>query len=427
MHEGAAPVADRAPASAGDSPLARFAPSLAFPQFRDYWITSLTSLSAQQISTIAIGWLIYDITRDAVYLGYAGLATAIPGIAFSLFGGVFADRVDLRRLMGGTQLFMTALMVFLGLVTAAGIVTPWQILIVAFLTGTASAFNNPARQAVFPQLVDRSALASAVSLNAMSWQGTRVIAPAAGGVLLATAGAAVTFFACAVGFLFFAAVVFKLRFQREASRGGSVMSQLTEGVGFVITNALFGMLIGLNFFNSFFGISLLQIFPVYADEVLDVGPSGLGLMYSCIGVGSVAGLVLASALSNYERRGLVILGGAVIYGLSLIAFSLIDRYAAALFALFFVGATSQIYMNAIQTAIQLRVPDQLRGRVMGIYTMTYNMGPLGAVQAGIVAASFGPPASVQVGGVAIILLAVLIATMSPRIRKLGSPTEAAVA
>jgi predicted MFS family arabinose efflux permease len=221
--------------------------------------------------------------------------------------------------------------------------------------------------------------------------------------------------------------VFKLRFQREAPRSGSVMSQLTEGVGFVATHALFGLLIGLNFFNSFFGISLLQIFPVYADEVLDVGPSGLGLMYSCIGIGSVAGLLLASVLSNYERRGLLILAGAVIYGLSLIAFSLLDTYVAALVALFFVGATSQIYMNAIQTAIQLRVPDQLRGRVMGIYTMTYNMGPLGAVQAGIVAASFGAPASVQVGGMAIILFAILIATMSPRIRKLGSPTEAIAA
>lgn len=404
----------------------RAAPALGFTQFRNFFYGSIAANSAQQIVTIATGWLIYDITNDnAVYLAYAGLAISLPGLVFSLFGGAIADRVDLRRLLIGTQIFQAVLAAVLGLLTVLGVVAPWQILAVSFLIGAGQAFNNPARQVVVPQLVDRSALPSAVSLNALTWHGCRVIAPAVGGLLIAFAGASVAFFFCAAGYLAFAVVAGAFRLQAREQRESRVFREIGEGLSFIWNHRIFVALIGLNFCLSFFGISVLQIFPVFAKEVLDVGAEGLGLMFSALGIGSVVGLVLATSVSSYDRRGLLILSGAVVYGVTLMIFSLSPSYPAALVALFFVGGSSQICMNAIQTAIQLRSPDRLRGRIMGTYTMTFNMGPLGATQAGLVAAAFGAAVAVEVGATVIIAVALLLFFTNTGLRRLRNEPEQA--
>ena len=369
--------------------------------------------------TVAQGWLVYDLTGSPLYLGYVGLATAIPGLFLSLLGGVLADRVDLRRLLIVTQLFVAVMAATLATVTALGVVQPWHVLIIAFLTGSSQAFNNPARQAIFPQLIDRKELMNAVSLNAMSWQGTRIVAPAGGGVLVAVAGSATTFYACAIGYLIFSVIVlgFQLRPPEKQARA-SLMSDMTEGLRYVSANSLFAVLIGLTFCNSFFGLSLLQIMPVFARDILDVGPSGLGLMFSAVGFGSVLGLVVASTLGHIERKGLVIIAGAVTYGIFLILFSFSTTFAISLALLFTMSIFNQIYMISVQTILQLRMPDGLRGRVMGIYTMTFNLGPLGAIQAGALASAVSPAFAVMIGGSAIIFFALSVAAAKVEIRQL---------
>jgi MFS family permease len=397
---------------------------MAFPQFRSFFFGSIAANSAQQIVTVATGWLIYDITNDnAVYLAYAGLAIALPGLVLSLFGGAIADRVDLRRLLIGTQIFQAVMAGTLTIVAVAGIVAAGQILVLSFFIGAGQAFGNPARQVVVPRLVDRAALPSAVSLNALTWHGCRVIAPAVGGLLIAFAGVSAAFLFCAVGYLTFAIVArgFQLAsFERGDSR---VLSEIREGLRYIWQHRIFAVLIGLNFCLSFFGISVMQIFPVFAKVVLDVGAEGLGLMFSALGVGSVVGLIIATKKASYERRGLQILVGAVVYGVTLIGFSLSPSYPAALVALFFVGGSSQICMNAIQTALHMRAPDRLRGRIMGTYTMTFNMGPLGATQAGALAAAFGAAVAVEVGGTVIILVGLLLLLANPALRRLSNESE----
>lgn len=375
--------------------------------------------------TVAQGWLVFDLTGSPLYLGYVGLATAGPGIFLSLLGGVLADRVDLRRLLVVTQLVVAGLAASLATVTALGIVQPWHVLIIAFLTGSAQALNNPARQAIFPQLIDRKDLMNAVSLNAMVWQGTRIVAPAGGGVLVAVAGSATTFYACAVGYLIFSAIVLSLKVRPVEKRPrGNLMGDMTEGLRYVGKNSLFAFLIGLMFCNSFFGLSLIHIMPVFARDILDVGPSGLGLMFSAMGSGSVLGLVLASTLGNKERKGLIIIGGAVLYGLFLILFSFSTMFALSLALLFIMGIFNQIYMISVQTILQLRVPDELRGRVMGIYTMTFNLGPLGAIQAGALASVFSPGIAVLIGGSVIIFFAASVAMTKKEIRQLRTEATA---
>lgn len=395
-------------------------PALRHRQYLIFWLSSITALGAQQIAFIGMGWLIYELTESAYYIGLAGLAIAVPGITLSLFGGVMADRLELRRLLAQTQYLMTALTVILAVLAMTGIVQPWHILVLAFLTGCSQAFNNPARQAIYPQLVPREDLTSAVALNSMLWQGVRIIAPAAGGIMIAVAGIAATFFACAVGYALFAIVVGVLRVSRPARRDTPIMAAIIEGPKFVLSSSLFTALIGLTFFNSFFGIALLQLFPLFVRETLDVGPTGLGFMYSAIGVGSIGGLALASALTSYPDKGKMILGGGFVYGLVILLFAFATWYPIALLVLFFMGFFSQIYMVSVQTALQMEVPDQLRGRVMGIYTMTYNMGPLGATQGGAIAGLVSPAASILVAGAAISLLAGSLALTNREVRELSS-------
>jgi predicted MFS family arabinose efflux permease len=408
--------------------LVAWQPALRSRQYRNYMLFSLTSLSGQQVVQIAMAWLIYDLTESGIYLALLGVCMAVPGIAFSLFGGVMADRLDVRRLLSSTQLFMTGIAAVLFALTAAGLIEPWHVLVAAFLTGAGQAFNNPARQAIYPQLVAREDLSSAVNLNSMVWQSVRILAPAAGGVLIAVAGISVAFFACAAGYLPFALFVRTLDIERAtAARGVRLQDALIEGPRYVLANPLFTALIGLTFFNSFFGTGLFQIFPMIANEVLDVGPSGLGFMYSAMGIGSLTGLILASVFGKNPRTGQIILTCAAMYGFVILLFAVSTVFWAALVALFLMGGTSQFYMVMVQTALQMEVPDELRGRVMGLYTMTYNMGPLGATQSGGIAAAVSPAAALTVGGLAIIALAIYLTVPSSGLRSLRAEREAVAA
>jgi predicted MFS family arabinose efflux permease len=235
----------------------------------------------------------------------------------------------------------------------------------------------------------------------------------------------VTFFFCAIGYVAFAFVARGFEPQPRKQGDSRVLAEIAEGLQYIWKQRIFTLLIGLNFCLSFFGISIFQIFPVFAKDVLDVGAEGLGLMFSAVGLGAVVGLVLATILADFERRGLLILIGAIVYGVTLLFFSVSPSYPTALVALFFVGGTSQVCMNALQTALQLRSPDRLRGRIMGTYTITFNMGPLGATQAGLIAATFGAAAAVEFGAVVIIVVAAALLLMAPMVRHMRNEPEAA--
>jgi MFS family permease len=397
----------------------RMLSALRYAQFRRYWLANLAAVGGQQMMWVAQGWLVYDLTDSAVYLGYVGLATAAPAILLNLVGGVVADRFDQRKVILTTQI-VTAVSVFsLGLLTALDIVQVWQVLVVAFMSGSMQAFNNPARQSIFPQLVDRKDLPNAVALNSVVWQGTRIVAPATGGIVVAAFGEAITFMLCSAGFLVLGLVVVGLKVEpRTRQVRESMFGELNEGLAFIRTHFLFAFLIGMSFFNSFFGFSAQQLMPVFAVDILDVGSVGLGVMLGLSGVGSILGIVALGYAGDVKHKGMLIVGGAILYGSFIILFSLSTWVPLSFVALFFMGASSSVYMITVQTALQLRVPDELRGRVMGIYGMTYNVGPLGAVLAGFIADSFGAPTALALGGIAIILFAAGVAFSRREVRRL---------
>jgi len=400
--------------------------ALAYPKFRRYWSSNLAAVSGQQMMWLAQGWLIYDLTDSAVYLGYVGLATAGPAILLNLVGGVVADRLDQRRVIFSTQVITAASVLILATLTALDLVRVWHLLAVAFVSGSMQAFNNPARQAILRQLVDRKDLTKAVQLNSIVWQATRIVAPAAGGLIYGFAGPAATFYLCGAAFFVLGAVVAGIDIEQPLrERRDSVFGDLNEGISFIRTNFVFAFLIGMSFFNSFFGFSSQQLLPVFARDILEVGPEGLGVLFSASGVGSMFGVFALGYFGEAERKGALVIGGATAFGSFIVLFALSTFYPLSLAAIFCMGAAGTIYMITVQVVLQVRVPDALRGRVMGIYGITHNIGPLGSLQAGFLADEFGAPAAMVVGGAAIIAFAVGVAASRREVRALqAAPSPA---
>ncbi len=408
----------------GDS--ARMLSALKYPQFRRFWFGNLAAVGGQQIMWLAQGWLVFDLTGQAIYIGYVGLATAAPAILLNLAGGVVADRIDQRRIILMTQMVTAASVGVLALLVAMDQVTVWYVVGVAFVAGCMQAFGNPARQSIFPGLVERKDLMNAVALNSIVWQGTRIVAPSIGGLVLALAGVAATFLLVCVAFLVLGLAVIGLQTPaRTRSKPTSPIADLKEGVRFIAANFLFSFLIIMSFFNSFFGFSTQQLMPVFTEDILHVNEFWLGILLGVGGVGSIIGITALGYAGDVKRKGLLIIGGAVAFGVFIILFALSTYYPLSLLFMGLMGAFGSIYMITVQTTLQLRVPDELRGRVMGIYGITHNVGPLGALQAGIIADAVSPPAALIVGGTAIIVFALGIAYSNRSVRTLQSVPAAA--
>lgn len=393
--------------------------------FRRFWMGMVASVLGFQIMTVAQGWLIYDLTDSELALGYVGLAAGLPAIVLNLFGGVIADRVNQRILLIATQMVSSLGMLALAILTLLGLVEPWHIVASAFLIGSVQAFDAPTRQALYPHLIEREDMLNAVALNSMVWQGTRVIGPAIGGLIIGTRlGVSPGFFAPFLGFLLMAVMVSTLRLPPiQRASGSTLLHDMAQGVNFVRTNSIFAFLIGMTFFNSIFGMSYIFILPVFARDIFEVGSPGLGALHAVSGVGAVLGTLITASLGNFRHKGRLLLGGAVLFGVFLILFaatgSVFVSFPLSLVFLFFAGISTSIYMITIMSTLQLMVPNELRGRVMGIYGMTWSLLPVGAMQSGAIAEYTSAPLAVAVGGAAVILFAVVMGVGNRQVRNLS--------
>ncbi len=404
----------------------RVPPAFRYPAYRYYWIGLLCAVSGFQMFRVAQSWLVYELTGSALYLGYALAANAIPGIVFNLVGGVYADRLNKRLLVFGTQGTTGLLIVAMALLTLFGVIEVWHILVIAFLVGAVEAFDNPARQALYPHLIDRSAMASAVALNSTIWQGTRIVAPAIAGFLIDLINTGTALFVSGVGFFIMAGVMLFLRIPHiPQGAPANPARALWEGMTFIGRNGVFAFLIGMTFFNSFFGMAYILLMPVFAVDVLEVGARGQGILLGVGGVGALLTTIWLGAKGGFQRRGLAIVGGAVVFGLSVVAFGVtahfLKSYPLALFFMVVIGCSNSIYMISVQSSLQMLVPDNVRGRVMGFYSMTWSIMPLGGLQAGALAsvAFIGAPFAVAIGGVAVVVFALATGAFNGRIRQLG--------
>ena len=351
-------------------------------------------------------WLIFQLTGSPLALDYIGLANGIPAIFLNLFGGLAADRVDQRRLIIIAQSITAGLIFLLATLTLLDFVRVWHLLTIAFLVGAVEAFDQPARRTLFPHLIDRKVMMSAVALNSAIWPGTRILAPGIAGFIIAWYGTAASFYVAGSGFLIMAAVTCSLRLPSvtKVPRRGTV-HDLLEGLHFIRQNTSFSFSIALTFFSSFFAMAYIPLMPVIAVDILQVGAKGQGMLLGVGGVGSLITSVWLATRRDAGSKALLILGGSLMAGLSVATFALtswlIGSFTMALALMFIIGVFTSMSNTSLQSSMQLAVPDALRGRVMGFYGMTYNIRPLGGMQAGALASLITTPLAIAVGGLAV--------------------------
>ncbi len=389
--------------------------------YRLYWFGQLPSVLGQNMQFVAVTWLVLQLTDSPLAIGLVGLVQSAPNIAFSFVGGAVADRMDRRRLLARTQALTALLFACLGGLVISGWVTLWHVVVVAFLLGVVRSFDQPSRQGLLPLLVPREEIVRAVPLGNLIWQLARLVGPATAGLLIAWVGVGETYLAASGGFLIALALFSQIHLNQPSSQAPSrgIGHDVLEGLQYLRTDRLSGWLLGMTFFNSVFGLSYTIIMPVIAREVLHVGSQGFGFLEAAGGLGSLAGSFLVAHLAARGSRGRQMLLGAGTFGLLIVAFAYSPYYGLSLALLFFMGAANQVYMTNVNTTLQLHVPDAMRGRVMGLWGLTWSLMPLGGTIAGTIAHFAGPRVALATGGVLVTGMAVLMALLSPRIRRVA--------
>ena len=366
------------------------------------WAGQFVSITGSQMQLVTINWHVYLLTHSAAALGLVGLVRVVPIILCSLAGGVVADAFDRKRLLVLTQTTMLLSAAALAAVTALGLRHVWPIYALTALSSAATAFDNPARQALLPSLVPEEVFPNAVSLGFVAFQVAMVIGPVLGGLVLARFGPAAVYAINAASFLAVIAAVLLIRASgrgKEGEAGRVSLEALKEGLKFVLATPIMVQTMALDFVATFFA-SANALLPIFAQNVLHVGAHGYGLLAGASAFGAVVTGLLLARHHDWPRPGLTILVSVAVYGAATVVFGLSRAYWLSLLMLALSGAADTVSTVIRQTIRQLITPDRLRGRMTSVNMIFFMGGPqLGELEAGLVAAVAGAPFSVVIGGV----------------------------
>ena len=391
----------------------------AYPGFRMLFLGTLATNSAFWMYQIAIGWLALELTDSPFWVGLTGFAGGIPLLLFALPSGVIIDRVDRRAVLMTAQVGIMLVAATFSILVGTELIRTWSMLMLAFAYGTVMSFIFPTRNAIVPALVGREDLANAVALNAAGQNSTRVVGPSLAGVLIAVVGVSWTFAVAAA--LQILALMWTARLPDEASertvRGGTLRSNLMVGIRVVGNDPFLVGLILLATVSTVLVMPYINLMPVFARDELDLGATGLGILMACTGLGSVAGALLVA-----RWRGLATIPGIQItsslaFTVLVLVFAVTPLTTAAGLLLFLAGIVSAAYMAVNQTVLQLRVADEVRGRVLSIYLLTWGMLPLGQLPIGALADAVGAPLATAAASVIAVAFIILLAIRYPSLRR----------
>ncbi|TMD83674.1 MAG: MFS transporter, partial [Chloroflexi bacterium] len=374
------------------------------------------SAAGTQMQVVAVAWQVFLLTHSAIALGLIGLVQAIPRLIFSLAGGVFADVFDRRKLLLIIEITLAATSAALALCTIFNVINMFIIYSVVLVAASVSAFEFPTRQAVIPTLVPREQMPDAMSLSMVMMQLTFVIGPTLGGFIIAWLGVANTYWIDVISYFVVIAslllmVIPRVPVEKRAQAG---VGALVDGMRFLRAHPIILAVLSLDFFATFFG-SPRALLPVYASDILHIGPQGLGLLLAATSIGAVALTPFTGRISRISRQGLGVVLAIICWGICIIAFGFSPGplWLSVLF-LAGSGAADMVSMILRGLVIQLTTPDEFRGRISAVNAMFVIGGPmLGQFESGVVAGVVSPQFSVVSGGVACILATVAIAACVP--------------
>ncbi len=391
--------------------------------FRLFWLGAFSGTVGFEMQGTAVGWELYERTHSALALGYVGLVSVIPLIALVLPAGHIVDTVNRRFVLMGAQTAMMA--ASLGLAAVSWLHAPVMAIYACFLVmGAARAFQQPTRNAILPALVPPETLANAVTWNSGGWQLAAVIGPALGGLLIgALRTPAIVYLCGAAGAFVFLVCAFLLRYRPiDREHRALTIESLIAGVRYVIRTKLILATITLDLFAVLLG-GATSLMPVYAKDILHVGPVGLGWMDAAPSVGAVV-MAVVLARGPLRRAGPTLLGAVFGFGVATLVFGLSRSFVLSLAMLVLIGGLDMVSVVVRGTLVPLLTPDEMRGRVGAINSLFIGTSnQLGGFESGVVARLFSPVVSVVSGALGTMLVVVLVARRWPQLWSLGPLTD----
>lgn len=397
---------------------------LRIANYRSYWLARLSSTIAQSALAIVLGWQVYGIAREtmdireaAFLLGMIGLAQFVPLFLLTPVVGLIADTIDRRWIVRGTTALLAATAAMLGLAAWEGWLDLPILFAAAVFVGVARSFAGPAYSALAPNLVPRESLPSAIALGSIAMQAGFIAGPSVGGALfaidpMAAYGAITGMFAVAFGLLLLIAPVP----QPAAQRDHRPFARIVEGFTYVGRNRLVLAAITLDLFAVLLA-GATALLPIYARDILHVGPAGLGLLAAGMGIGASAMGVLLSLRPMHHDVGRRMLIAVIVFGLAILVFGVSKIFWLSLVALIVAGAADMVSMYVRGSLIQLHTPDEMRGRVGAVSQLTISASnELGEAESGLMASLLGPVGAVVVGGVGAIAITLLWSRLFPELK-----------
>ncbi len=399
-----------------DSARMRTFSAFRYPNFRRYWWGAVASQVGTWVQSTAQSFFVWELTHSPLATSLPMFFFGVPTMVFSLFGGVLADRVDRRKLLMVTQTLFMLNAAALAALTWLHLVHVWHIYLASFLSGLTMAADSPARQSLVPRLVAREDLTNAIALNAVIFNGSRVIGPPIGGLLYAARGPAAAFLANAISYLavLYPLAMMKLAPRQEETTHASIWADLREGLVYVWREPVVRTIILLVALMGIFGFSYIILMPVMATRVLHGGARENGYLLGIVGLGATTGALVVAGTGAGERPIARIVTLGVVGAGALLAFAFSRTLPLSGVILFVVGLSIISFLATANASIQRLVPDTLRGRVMSIYALALiGSGPLNSLLAGTLGTFLGAPRAIAVSGV-FILLPVLVLALRGR-------------
>ncbi|WP_207421215.1 MFS transporter [Desertivirga brevis] len=394
-------------------------PALQSKNYRIYFFGQLVSVIGTWLQIVAQGWLVLQLTNSPFLIGLVAALATTPSLLFSLFGGVIVDRFYKKRILFITQSLAMILALSLGILTNLNLVNVPVICTFAFLMGTVTAIDAPARQAFVSELVTREQLASAIALNSGIFNAGRVIGPGIAGLLIAVAGSGGAFIANGVSYIAVIVALFFLSIQEKPPVSNlHPIQAIKEGIQYSFSHPIIKVLLMFTAVISVFGWSYTTIMPVIARNVFHVEAKGLGYLYSATGLGSLLATYLVGAHSKRVSSTLFIIGGNAIFCLSLIAFANTTYLPTALFLLFFTGLGLLLQSSMMNTIIQGMVKNEFRGRVMSLYILMFmGLAPLGNFEIGWLTEHFGIRWAITINASIVLICGMILLWYQKNIRE----------
>ena len=388
-------------------------------RFRWYWLGMLASSSAMQMGGVGQGWLVYEITGSALALGWVSAGWSISNSVLSPWAGVLSDRLEKRTLLLWMRGLMAVLSLVIAVVISMDVIQVWHLAVYSLIRGVLFAILMPAQNAYLAELVGRKTLLNAVSLNSVGMGLAGIFAAPLAGFLIDVIGVEAVYLGIVVLYVVIFMTILKLpRTGTGDPTSHSVWSDMVDGAKYIRICPVLIPLLGIVFIRGFLAMPYRTLMPKYAQDVMHLDASGLGILVAAPGVGSLISSLVMASIGDFQGKGKLLLGSGVVLGVALVLFSNTQVFALVLILLAIVGAASTICMVTNRILLQVNCDASYLGRLMSAYMMMFGLTQLGTIPVGAFADRFGVPEVLTVLGALLVLAIILVWVMQPRIKKL---------